>query len=58
MSAICGIVRFDGAPVEADVLERVLATMRHRTPDGQRIARDGVIGLGHGLLQVTEEDRF
>lgn len=56
MSAIAGIVRFDGRPVEQRAIERMLAAMARRAPDGaQTIAIDG-IGIGHGLMRTHVED--
>lgn len=58
MSALCGILRFDGEAVARRDLERCLATMPHRQPDGRRLWCDETIGFGHGLLRVTHEDAF
>jgi asparagine synthase (glutamine-hydrolysing) len=58
MSALCGIVRFDGIPVGARDLERMLGAMALRAPDRRKFWCDGAVGLGHGLLRVTREDAF
>lgn len=58
MSAIFGILRFDGAPVNPRDLVRMGNTLAHRGPDGRKSSVDGSIGLGHCLLRVNEEDRF
>jgi asparagine synthase (glutamine-hydrolysing) len=58
MSAICGILRFDHGPVVKREIDRILDTMPHRMPDGRRSWCRGSIGLGHGLLCVTIEDRL
>jgi asparagine synthase (glutamine-hydrolysing) len=58
MSAIAGILRFDGAPVSRSDLERQLGTMAHRGPDRRRVWRDGLLGLGHALRRMTHEDDF
>ncbi len=58
MSAIFGILRFDGEMVDRRAVERCLATMPHRMPDGRRVWCDEAVGLGHGLLRVTHEDAF
>ena len=58
MSAIFGIVRFDGAEVPGRDLERMGNTLAHRGPDGCSSAVDGPVGLGHCLMRVNLEDRF
>lgn len=58
MSAIFGILRFDGGAVSARELERMGKTLAHRGPDGRKYRVDGAIGLGHCLMQVNREDLF
>jgi asparagine synthase (glutamine-hydrolysing) len=58
MSAIFGILRFDGEAAAPADLERMAGALRHRGPDGRRIFADGPVGLGHGLMRVTGEDLF
>ncbi|MEI9995019.1 MAG: asparagine synthase-related protein [Rhizomicrobium sp.] len=58
MSAIFGVLRFDGAPVSPRALERMANTLAHCAPDGRASLSDGPAGLGHGLLRITREDRF
>ncbi len=58
MSAIFGILRFDGASVAARDLERLADMLAHRGPDGRKFVADGPIGLGHGLMRITHEDQF
>ncbi len=55
MSGIVGIVHFDGAPVDRQVLGRLTAFMAFRGPDSQEIWIDGHAGLGHASLKTTEE---
>ncbi len=56
MSAIAGIVRFDGPPLARAEIERMTTRLAHRGPDGRNsVAFDGV-GLGHCLSRVTVED--
>ena len=56
MSAIFGILRFDGQPVSARELDRMGNMLAFRGPDGrQTVVADG-IGLGHCLLRVNAED--
>ncbi|UUL82452.1 asparagine synthase-related protein [Sphingomonas qomolangmaensis] len=58
MSAIYGIVRFDGAPVDAVAVERMSAALAHRGPDGRETLALDSIGFGHHLMQVNVEDRY
>jgi asparagine synthase (glutamine-hydrolysing) len=58
MSAIFGILRFDGAEVNPRELERMSNTLAHRGPDGRKFVVDGPLGLGHCLMRVNNEDRF
>lgn len=58
MSAIFGILRFDGAEVPSRDLERIANALAHRGSDGRRLARYGPIGLGHCLMRVNREDQF
>lgn len=58
MSAIFGILRFDGHAVSARDLERMGNALRHRGPDGRNFVTDGHIGIGHCLMRVNLEDRF
>jgi asparagine synthase (glutamine-hydrolysing) len=58
MSAIFGIVRFDGAAVDPTDIERMARTLAHRGPHGrEHLAIDGA-ALGHALLRVNREDGF
>jgi asparagine synthase (glutamine-hydrolysing) len=58
MSAIFGILRFDGAPAAPRDVERMGRVLAHRAPDGRAVAVDGAMGLGHGLMRVNQEDFF
>ena len=58
MSAIAGIFRRDGAPVERRDIERMLAAMTRRGPDGWGIWCEGPIGLGYRKLAATPESRL
>lgn len=58
MSAIFGIVRFDGEPASSRELDRMGTILAHRGPDGRRAVVDGAAGLGHCLLRVNREDWF
>jgi len=56
MSAIFGVLRFDGGEVGPRELERMGNVLAHRGPDGRRFVATGPIGLGHCLLRVNQED--
>ena len=58
MSAIFGIVTFNGAEVSARELERMGNTLAHRGPDGRKFVVDGHVGIGHCLMRVNREDLF
>ena len=52
MCGIHGIYRFDGEPVEPDLLRAMGDVTRHRGPDDQGIHVDGpAVGAGHVILQ-------
>lgn len=55
MSAIAGIFRRDGAPVDEADLHRMVDAMRRRGPDGRRMWAEGCVGFGHGALFSTLE---
>jgi asparagine synthase (glutamine-hydrolysing) len=54
MCGIAGILRFDGRPVDAAVLQAMTDRLAHRGPDGQGVRVDGPIGLGHRRLAVID----
>jgi asparagine synthase (glutamine-hydrolysing) len=56
MSAICGIVRFDGADVAPRCIEWMASAMRHRGADGIETVELGRLALGHCLMRVNRED--
>lgn len=55
MSAICGVITLDGAPVRREWLERMLEPLALIGPDRQRLLCQGNVGLGHCLLEVSPE---
>lgn len=55
MSAIAGIVHFDGAPIEPGLIEKLTEAMKGRGPDGQNHWAQGSVALGHGMLRTTPE---
>ena len=54
MCGIAGIIRFDGAPVQADLLRRMTDTLAHRGPDGEGIYACAPVGLGHRRLAIID----
>jgi asparagine synthase (glutamine-hydrolysing) len=58
MSAVFGILNLDGAAVAAADIERMATALAHRAPDRSATWLDGRIALGHGLMRITEEDRY
>src|SRR5262249_11571750 len=58
MSAIAGVLRFDGGPVDRRDLERMASTLAAHGPDRRGIHAAGQIGLAHLLMRMTPEDLF
>ena len=57
MSALAGVLRLDGAPVEPRELDRVFAPARHRGPDHVgRYLDAGGFGLVVGVMATTPDD--
>ncbi|HEU5323484.1 MAG TPA: asparagine synthetase B, partial [Methylomirabilota bacterium] len=58
MCGIAGLLHFDGAPVERDVLERMGAALAHRGPDAQGVFLDAAaapaVGLAHRRLSIID----
>lgn len=55
MSGIAGIIRFDGAPLEPGLIEKMTAAMSYRGPDGINHWRKGSVALGQCMLRTTPE---
>lgn len=55
VSAIAGVVQFDGTPIEPGLIERMTAAMASRGPDGISHWKNGSAGLGHCALRATPE---
>jgi len=55
MRGIAGIIHFDGAPVEAGLVEQMTAAMPYRGSDGINHWVKGSVGLGHCMLHTTPE---
>jgi asparagine synthase (glutamine-hydrolysing) len=54
MCGICGIVQFDGAPVDRGLLELMTASISHRGPDGSGTYVSHPVGLGHRRLSIID----
>jgi asparagine synthase (glutamine-hydrolysing) len=58
MCGICGKLDFTGAPVDEDLLWRMMGLLAHRGPDdsGVYLNRQGVVGcgLGHRRLSIID----
>jgi asparagine synthase (glutamine-hydrolysing) len=54
MCGICGIYNRDGRPVVPEKLEKMMAVIAHRGPDGQGFYVNGEIGLGHRRLSIID----
>lgn len=58
MSAICGIVRFDGKPVGQTELQTMVESSPYRGPDGNRCHLNGNAGFAHLAFHLTPESVF
>ncbi len=55
MSGICGIIHFDGKPVDPDLLKKMTEASAFRGPHGIRYWIDGNVGFAHLALNTTPE---
>ena len=55
MSAICGIINFDGQSADKLLLERMAASIAHRGPDGVHFFTNRYLGFVHLNLITTPE---
>src|SRR5271169_6843065 len=55
MSGVAGIVRFDGQPVEHDLLNGMHSVLRHRGADGRGVWRSQLAGLIYAGRHITPE---
>jgi asparagine synthase (glutamine-hydrolysing) len=55
MSGICGIVNFDGKPVDPELLRKMAEASAYRGPDGINYWIDGNVGMAHLALHTTPE---
>ena len=54
MCGIAGIARFDRAPIERSMLQRMADALRHRGPDGEGIYMNGRVGFAHRRLAIID----
>lgn len=54
MCGITGIRRFDGVPVQEDILRAMTARLIHRGPDAEGFWTNGPIGFGHRRLSIID----
>jgi asparagine synthase (glutamine-hydrolysing) len=57
VSAIFGVLAFDGRAIAERDLDRMGNVLAQRAPDGRKVVIEKPVGLGHGLMRVTAEDR-
>jgi asparagine synthase (glutamine-hydrolysing) len=55
MSGICGLVNFDGAPVDPELLRKMAEASAYRGPDGIRYWVQDNVGFAHLALNTTPE---
>src|SRR6201997_3963882 len=54
MCGIAGVLQFNGAPVNRDVVASMTAILAHRGPDGEGLYFGKGIGLGHRRLAILD----
>lgn len=54
MCGICGIFDLSGDAIDRADLERMIASIQHRGPDGDGRYLDGEVGLGHRRLSIID----
>lgn len=54
MCGICGVLQFNGAPVEAGLIEQMCEQIHHRGPDDRGVFCDAVVGLGMTHLSIVD----
>ncbi len=54
MCGICGILRFDGAPVGENDITAMKQVLKHRGPDDDGSYLAGSLGLGHRRLSIID----
>lgn len=55
MSGICGIIHFNGVPIDPEFLSKMIWPVKHRGPDGINDWHHHHVGLAHLALNITPE---
>jgi asparagine synthase (glutamine-hydrolysing) len=55
MSALAGLLTVDGGRPDAGTLDRMMASLGHRGPDGAGVWISGPIAVGHQMMRTTPE---
>jgi asparagine synthase (glutamine-hydrolysing) len=58
MSAIFGIIDFEGRPIDPEWIKSMQSDLAHRGPDGYSLYQEESMFMGHMLLQVTPESIY
>lgn len=54
MCGICGSLSLDATGSDANLLRRMIGTIRHRGPDATGVHTEGAVGLGHARLSIID----
>src|SRR5690349_11056556 len=54
MCGIAGVLDLDDGVVDPEVVERMVASIRHRGPDDQGVIADGPVALGNARLAIID----
>jgi asparagine synthase (glutamine-hydrolysing) len=54
MCGVCGILRFDGMPADAEAVAAMTRVLAHRGPDDDGQYLSGQVGLGHRRLSIID----
>jgi asparagine synthase (glutamine-hydrolysing) len=54
MCGIAGLLKLNGSQVDANQLDRMIATLGHRGPDASGIHVSGAVGLAHARLSIID----
>ena len=54
MCGICGIIRFNGASPDRQLIRRMMSTIKHRGPDDEGLLLDEKVGLGFVRLSIID----
>jgi len=54
MCGITGLINLTGAPVDRDVLRRMIRTLSYRGPDASAVVTDNEVGLAHARLSIID----